>query len=103
MLGEHCDECGNPLFRLRGQKVCAVCDRGDAVQMKRDVERSAGVADEADEEETGEVSVSGGDVRSDLRVVAERLSGQARQEDDLGRLHDTLDALRKTLDMLERV
>ncbi|MFB6283288.1 MAG: Sjogren's syndrome/scleroderma autoantigen 1 family protein [Halobacteria archaeon] len=33
MLGEHCENCGNPLFKLKGETVCPVCiqkNRGEA-------------------------------------------------------------------------
>ncbi|MDY6779775.1 MAG: Sjogren's syndrome/scleroderma autoantigen 1 family protein, partial [Halobacteria archaeon] len=38
MLSEHCDECHNPMFRFRGEKVCAVCETKKAQEKKQRVE-----------------------------------------------------------------
>lgn len=102
MLGEHCNECGNPLFRMRGEKLCAVCDHGEAVEKKQRVEKDAGLDD--GEGPTEDTAPSGSvDLESDLRALATRLARRAREEEDLGRLRETLDALETTLDLLERV
>lgn len=101
MLGEHCGDCGNPLFRLRGEKLCAVCDHGEAVEKKWRVEEEAGI--DGGESDTDTTSMESVGVEEDLQALAERLAREAREEQDIGRLLDTLSALETTLRLLERV
>lgn len=104
MLGEHCDECGNPLFRLRGNKICAVCDQDEAVRRKEEVEKNIDAIDDSFEGGDGGDDASiREDVRRDLTDLARQLSREAREENDLSRINETLEALERTVDLLERV
>lgn len=38
MLAHHCEDCGNPMFRYRGDVFCPVCNRDEARQKKKSAE-----------------------------------------------------------------
>ncbi len=121
MLGEHCDGCGNPLFRVDDDVVCAVCSAkerdaggdggstGDDGEDAADVEAAASVERSMAEEDAG-ISRGGGEaaeataeVKENLSRVVQRLSREASDERDLSRLNQQLDALQKAVDLLERL
>lgn len=43
MTNQHCDSCGNPIFRYDGQEFCAVCQQQTAAQAGADGDRSDNV------------------------------------------------------------
>lgn len=114
MLGEHCDGCGNPLFRVEGEVVCAVCSARDDVDADGE-ERDAVDSEGEEDEESGGFDASSSveaeadavdardDVRRNLSEVVHRLSEDAGEERDLSRLNRQLDALQKAVDLLERL
>jgi len=128
MLQKGCDDCGNPLFRYRGEVVCPVCnerrrveqkeeekvegtpreettDESDAVEntqapdaTDRDVSETSEMQDEGSQKEAME-----GDVDENLRILAERLARDAvEHSDDPEAVERRLDALERTLDLLHR-
>ena len=128
MLQKGCDDCGNPLFRYRGEVVCPVCNERRRVEQKEEekvegkpreettdesdaVENTqAPDATDRDVSETSETQEEGsqkeameGDVDENLRILAERLASDAvEHSDDPEAVERRLDALERTLDLLRR-
>ena len=109
MLGEHCDRCGNPLFRVEGEEVCAVCSSRE-VDSSTDDQQTGDSDVEAEptqqgepQRRPGEVDEATAEVRRNLTRVVQRLSGDAAEEQDVSRLNQQLDALQKAVDLLERL
>lgn len=113
MLGEHCDGCGNPLFRVEGEEVCAVCSArdGEASPVGSADGSTDGPEEKMPEERIPEQAARGSEdvaeateeVRRNLTGVVQRLSADAAEEQDVSRLNQQLDALRKAVDLLERL
>ncbi len=108
MLGEHCEGCGNPLFRVDGEEVCAVCSsrEGSAARDEEfeDVDVESGEDGVEDSRRRrGDVDEATEKVRRNLTAVVQRLSEDAADEQDVSRLNQQLDALQKAVDLLERL
>lgn len=114
MLQEACDDCGSPLFKYDGEVVCAVCN-------ERSSDSSSESETDAEEEGqrrekrgvTGYERVSGDEAThaedwrdatmQHLQELAGRLASEARDEEDLSRLKDRLDALERTTELIEKM
>jgi len=122
MLQQGCDDCGNPLFRYQGDVVCPVCrerekregqhERDETetetgtetteTKTKAEKETEIGVSD--DEESDAKSDGAWRDeTESNLRELARRLSSEAADEDDLSRVADRLDALERTVELIEKI
>jgi UPF0148 protein len=128
MLQKGCDDCGNPLFRYRGEVVCPVCNERRGAEQKGEeksedtapgggTEKSDVVentqspdATDRDVSETSETQEEGsqkeatdGEVDENLRILAERLARDAvEHSDDPEAVERRLDALERTLGLLRR-
>jgi len=123
MLGEHCDDCGNPLFRVQGEETCVVCASeagGTATENEDGDERGAEPVESGrDERGAGEPSsgearrdpLTGGgrgeeavdEVRRNVLAVARRVSSDARDERDLGRLGDQMAVVERCVEVLDEL
>ena len=124
MLQKGCDDCGNPLFRYRGEVVCPVCNErrsaeeepdgiedtereaekegNEAVENTRTADTTGRKTSETPDEE-GTPKVGDGDVEEYLNVLAERLARDAVEHaDDPEAVERRLDALERTLRLLRR-
>lgn len=114
MLGDHCDDCGNPLFRVQGDELCVVCrsrdddagDRRGAAETAGDGEGGGG--DRGDAGGGAEGGLTGGgvregveEVRRNVLAVARRVSRDARDERELARLRDQMAVLESCADVLD--
>ena len=118
MLQKGCDDCGNPLFRYRGEVVCPVCNERHGAEdeepdgiggTEREAVENTRTADATGRETTGKQneertpSVSDGDVEEQLNVLAGRLARDAVEHaDDPEAVERRLDALERTLGLLSR-
>lgn len=127
MLQKGCDDCGNPLFRYRGEVVCPVCSERQRAEDEKDRDSGASTARETGTEDdvsvdrtpdpTGEApkdtetpdeagkreASTDGDVDEHLRALAEKLASDAVEHaDDPGAVERRLDALERTLGLLRR-
>lgn len=112
MLQKGCDDCGNPLFRYRGEVVCPVCNERRRAEAKSESEESTL---EEGTDATGETEFTENDkergreraadegVDEHLRVLAKRLARDAAENsDDPEAVGRRLDALERTLEILRR-
>lgn len=126
MLQQGCDDCGNPLFRYRGEVVCPVCNERRVAEQKKE-ENAEGTAreggtDESDaventqapdatdrdvseisetQEDGSQKEATDGEVDENLRILAERLASDAvEHSDDPEAVERRLDALERTLGLL---
>lgn len=119
MLGDHCDDCGNPLFRVDGDEVCVVCAAAQEEAAARDDDgapdgrdRASGGPAESGTERTAAadradaLTASGGDVdeiRRNVVAVARRVSRDARDERELSRLRDQMAVLEHAVEVLDEL
>ena len=118
MLQKGCDDCGNPLFRYRGEVVCPVCNERRGAEAEAESEDSTpeegtdatgktdtaeSNKDETSDEEREREHIADEDVDDHLRVLAERLASDAvEHSDDPEAVERRLDALERTLGLLRR-
>lgn len=87
MLAKHCDQCGAPLFELKGQEICPICSEKEEEQM---------IGDEPKESTMGsEIIDSTEDIRASMIAVLSRLTRDAAKETDLHRLQMQLDCIER--------
>lgn len=85
MLAQHCNECGNPMFRFRGETFCPVCNRNEAERKNKQVEeKMKGTLTQEEMEdisgdsvETGEESI---DASDNQEVEEDKTEGKGRRE-----------------------
>jgi len=129
MLQKGCDDCGNPLFRYRGEVVCPVCNERRRAEDEEESDSGAGAARETEAEkgedagntrtadavrdapentekpdETGKrEAATDGDVDEHIRDLAEKLASDAVEHaDDPEAVERRLDALERALGLLRR-
>lgn len=123
MLGEHCDDCGNPLFRVQGEEACVVCaaeSGGEATEPDDGSEEAAApddrggeglAAGEASSEDAQRDLLTGADrgdgaveeIRRDVLAVARRVARDARDERELSRLRDQMAVVESAVEVLDEL
>lgn len=102
MLDDACDDCGNPLFRHKGEVLCPVCQKRLRDE-EGDGEDTEGVGESEEATASGRETHGSTDdgVNQHLRVLAERLARDAAEHaDDPEAVERRLDALERTLDLI---
>lgn len=127
MLGDHCDDCNNPLFRVQGEEMCVVCrtredengDGGDEAGASRGetgggreseaggaAATDAGSVDDPTDALTADEPLDAAavdEIRRNVLGVARRVSRDARDERELDRLRDQMAVVEACVDVLDEL
>ncbi|MGP8330335.1 MAG: Sjogren's syndrome/scleroderma autoantigen 1 family protein [Methanosarcinaceae archaeon] len=121
MLAEHCNMCGSPMFRYRGNVICPVCDTREEKQFAQvtaipSLTSSQKQASEPTPEPTqrsisqitgtSKAFVSGGGVESLEELLLEKITSIAnsmQDETDTRRISEQLDIIERGLNIIEKL
>jgi uncharacterized Zn finger protein (UPF0148 family) len=128
MLGDHCDDCNNPLFRVQGEEMCVVCRARGADDDGHGGDDAAGsrgnTGTDRESEPGGAAATDAGsvddptdaltadepldaaavdEIRRNVLGVARRVSRDARDERELDRLRDQMAVVEACVDVLDEL
>lgn len=103
MLAQHCEVCGAPLFRYKGNVMCPVCDSSPSIQEKQVLSTSPEVL----EQRTSlQKHIQVGDfshLEQSLTKKLNMLGSLIQKEEDSRKLKELLELIEQCLNILYRL
>ena len=128
MLANHCETCGAPLFRFKGEIICPLCSgietdgaptpvsksaasvsksaaspKYTKQKMKREQEREQEPAEVKDTIERVVYSVDGERLKELILLKMTEVAEEMQNETDPRRIYENLELIEKGLDIIERL
>lgn len=99
MLAQHCERCGSPLFRYKGEVVCPVCSGEDTESREQSVAPSPSEPDSNHAPDYAPQPIDGSVVVAVHQKMLE-LSEALMAENDPRRISEILDAIKKAAETI---
>ena len=97
MLAKHCEVCGAPLFRYRGEVICPVCMDADSDNSMQQVQITTHNAPQ---------KMNGGGAPEVIKLLEEKLlelTRELHQEDDKKKMLDTIEVMKELTNLIASV